>query len=332
MTINVLFTEEKEGFVNCTDLLVSIANSLAAHGFVQKFPANIITNVDEIVTLEAGPTVDVLSVTQPWRIRFELTTAKTLQVNVGTAIQLPDDGSVSHTTLNQGNDLSGILGSIPQSGGKRQFIMREDLTTQQLPSYPMSYRLTVTDHGVALFVWVPGDDNTGDGNNQSWFVIQRSVANTNGAVRVTGKSPVYCIFGIKHTNAPGYVGQTTVTVDDVWKIVVREADVERPAPSFQASADSVDNTRIVNVKDSVAITEDNNYVISFLSGLNTQRYAYPTDELDIMAYTSADVVSHNSDVRIRVYGEATDRIYKAMIANGVNNGGMRILVLASVAP
>jgi hypothetical protein len=63
--------------------------------------------------------------------------------------------------------------------------------------------------------------------------------------------------------------------------------------------------------------------------LNTQRYAY-TDELDLIGYTSADVISQDSDVPVTVYGESSPRKYKAMKTSGPNNTGFRILVLTEV--
>jgi hypothetical protein len=84
----------------------------------------------------------------------------------------------------------------------------------------------------------------------------------------------------------------------------------------------------MNARQQVAISENNKYVITFPNGLNTSRYAY-THELDMIAYTSADVVSEGTNVPITVYGEGTPRIYKAMPSNGPNNTGMRMLVLVS---
>jgi hypothetical protein len=87
-----------------------------------------------------------------------------------------------------------------------------------------------------------------------------------------------------------------------------------------------DSRAIINPMNQVAITEDNKYVITFPNGLNTPRFAY-THELDIIATTSADVVSQWSEVPLTVYGETAPRVYKSMCANGPNNTGLRIMML-----
>jgi hypothetical protein len=83
---------------------------------------------------------------------------------------------------------------------------------------------------------------------------------------------------------------------------------------------------IINSQPQVVIAENNRYIVVFPNGLNTPRYMY-TEELDMVAYTSADVISHYSDISMTVYNEATPRVYKAMQSNGLNNTGMRILMI-----
>ena len=73
-------------------------------------------------------------------------------------------------------------------------------------------------------------------------------------------------------------------VSAVYKFVVREVDVEKPTLPADATASNADSNAIINSKQQVAITEANQYVITFPNGLNTQRYAY-TEELDLIAYT-----------------------------------------------
>jgi hypothetical protein len=136
----------------------------------------------------------------------------------------------------------------------------------------------------------------------------------------------------------------------VRRFIVREEDVLAPYPThsftknafgtnldyatggfpFGVPADkhTVDYNAVINTKQQVSISEDNKYVITFPNGLNTARYSY-THEMDMIAYTSADVISDGSEVSITVYGEATPRKYVAISANGPNNTGMRILVLKS---
>ena len=118
--------------------------------------------------------------------------------------------------------------------------------------------------------------------------------------------------------------------DGIKKFVARESDVFAPTPSVPASVAVEDSNPIINPTKQVSISVDNKYMITFPSGLNTQRRAYK-HELDMIAYTSADVIAQDSDVNVTVFGEDTPRTYKAMQANGEYNTGMRILLLTQGA-
>jgi hypothetical protein len=203
-----------------------------------------------------------------------------------------------------------------------------------------SYRLTVSNQGIALVVWEEGEDMYG--SHFSWFVVQRPVLQT-GEVLTVGKCPVFCIYSVgggepqdptlvnslADVNDP--LTRTHANYDDnpaIYMFTVRESDVYRPSVPALASVDSPDHHAVINAKQQVAITENNKYVISFPHNLNTQRYMY-REEIDLITYTSADVISQYSNVAVSVYGEAVEREYKAMHANLPNNAGMRILILTN---
>lgn len=177
-------------------------------------------------------------------------------------------------------------------------------------AYPMSYRLVITNRGFWLGVWE--ESTTQEGSKYfNWILVQRPVDRTTGAVIVDGKAPVFCV------NAVG---------GKFWKFVVRESDIMRPSTRVDAAVDSEDAEAILNIENQVSLSEDGKYIITFPSRLNTSRYRYP-HELDIMATTSADVVSQNTSVELTVYGEAEARIYRALHANGAANTGMRVMIL-----
>jgi hypothetical protein len=364
------FSIERDGFVDCQVLVKQLFTDLEANGFIRKFPNPIspLSPTDYKAVYEAGATVDALApgmpsatpaipagsaviagaVAQPWRLIIEAPSASRIILLAGTPIQLGDSGTT--TLLDNGFEMSGHMGKVESVAvvpatfpvtyinSVTPFYNRANLDVSQAPSCPMSYRLTITNHGVSLFIWEAGNDHIG--NTQSWFVVQRLVNNTNGTPRIVGKAPVVCVYGIR------YIGGTMIgTVIDTQtgkpkietipavkmlnRFTVRESDITRPTISIPADLDSADSSRIINSQNSVAITEDNNYVISFPNGLNTNRFAYPVDELDMIAYTSADVVSQNADINITVYNEATPRGYKAMSASDIDNTGLRMLVLSS---
>lgn len=209
--------------------------------------------------------------------------------------------------------------------------------TSDSGAYTYSYRITVSKQGVALVIWEEGEDLWG--SRFSWLVIQRPVSQT-GTILQSGKCPVFCMYSIgggephdpllaqSLADAHDPYTRTYAGYDDnpaVYLYTVRESDVFKATVPALASCDSPDHRAVINAKQQVAITENNKYVVSFPNGFNTQRYMYK-EEIDLITYTSADVISQYSNVSVSVYGEANPRTYKAMHANLPNNAGMRILI------
>lgn len=188
-------------------------------------------------------------------------------------------------------------------------------------SIPLTYRLAITDHGIAFCVWIEARDSSGD--KFSWFNVQRMVDKETGATIVDGKSPLFCVFSMV-----GGGGTTVNTVDPhgAYYFVVRESDVNSPTFPVSANVDTADSWRIINTVQQLSISEDNKLIMSMMKGMNTERYSYE-HELDMIGYLSADVVSQYQDVEITQYNEAEPRSFKALKANYANNTGMRILMI-----
>jgi hypothetical protein len=162
---------------------------------------------------------------------------------------------------------------------------------------------------VSFKVWEDASDTN---PSFSWFLIQSPVNKLTGAPLKTDNSPIVCVYSCDSTV--------------IQKFVVSESDVFRPTPAVSAETDTVNSAAIINSKDQVAIATGNKYLVTFPNRLNTDRYAY-TEELDMIAYTSADVIAEESEIPVTVYGESAPRVYRALKANLPNNAGMRILFL-----
>lgn len=178
------------------------------------------------------------------------------------------------------------------------------------PSFPFSYYLAITPRGMFLSIWEGVTSDT-EGDFFSWLVIQRPVDRDTGATIVAGKAPVFCVSSVGN---------------EINRFVVRESDILRASDPVSAVKDGLDTAAIINDKIQVAVSEDNQYVVSFPSRLNTSRYAY-TYELDMIGYTAATVVSQNTEVPLTLYNEGTPRNYVAVHANMKNSNGMRIVAL-----
>lgn len=330
------FSVERDGYISVPKMMGDIIGDMVANGFTIQW-----TNKTEVtwssttiqdadmfkIIMQAGPTVDPLNTTQPWNIMFSVNGYQSVSCAVASPIQLTSTGVIATIPQAMNSNLPsewvGVIGS-EQSAQKvngpgtdlrpYRLVDRSSgsiaiSTPADAASRPMSYRLTITSRGIALYIWEEGVAE--DGHYASWVVIQRPVDRDTGVTLTTGKCPLFCVYSLYGV---------------ITKFVVREADITRPSPSVLATVDTVDSNWIINDQQQVAIAENNTYVTTFPSRLNTGRYAY-TNVLDLICTTSADVVANFTQVPITVFGEASPRTYTAMTANGNYNTNMRVLVL-----
>jgi hypothetical protein len=149
---------------------------------------------------------------QKWRIKFEwVNDTYELKVNVATPYQIMDDGFVSH-----GQERDGLEQKVFRLPGElcdvyhEPSISRHSTTTSVKNkshwfkrsysktltniknTYPISYRLTTTNHGISLFLWEQASITTD--TNSAWFVVQRHVDQTTGQPDISGKTPLHCVY------------------------------------------------------------------------------------------------------------------------------------------
>lgn len=332
----------RNGFPDVQTAVNSLVNDLITGGFTQVYPSpggttftppaqSGSTFTQYSVSLDATTTIDPLAASQPWRIQFNVGSAQDVSLNIATPVQIDTAGNVSQV-------LSGASATVTDYAGAcgaqnpALFANQADMTTgffnrapriqQTTPqggtkgyyssnSYPISYYLVCSPRGFALAMWEEGMDDIVA--TQSWVVVQRPVDRVTGTVLTTGKAPLFCV------NSVGGL---------YWKFTVRESDINRPTTRAQADANTADNTGVINSHQQIAIDEAGKYIINFPCRLNTQRYAY-TQEMDLLGYTSADVVSQFTAVPVTVYGETSARSYQSLFANGANDTNVRILFLTS---
>lgn len=222
-------------------------------------------------------------------------------------------------------------------------------------SNPFSYKLTTTDRGIALHVWEPGTvlGYQGRGPISSTVVIQRLVDNSTGVAQTTGKSPLHCVYALDNKFKRFVVRENDIqspsnSIDAETRANITAATtVSTGVPTVLTGVDYIAHKTslgatttgmnidvslggvyppVIHNRDYIAITEDNNYVTTFPSGFSTSRYAY-YGEMDLIAYTSADVVANNAVIQFTAYGEATPRKYQAISATGVQASKLRLLML-----
>lgn len=219
-------------------------------------------------------------------------------------------------------------------------------------SYPMNYSLTLSNRGMVLAVWEDNQEeipeqnvllnnppNTGYTDSSQvygnspvrWFVIQRAVDREKGQVRggyslrngkpyssgvivnEVSRCPVFCVFGNANPN-------------QYRKFVVRENDTLTPSPKRNASVNTVDSPAIINPLPQQSVTEQGEFVVTFLNNLSTARFRYG-DELDLVGTVGAEVVGAGTEITVKVYQDTYNRTYSAVYSNKQYGNGMRIMML-----
>lgn len=163
---------------------------------------------------------------------------------------------------------------------------------------PFSYRLVVTSRGICIETWQ--NANFAE-RYYSWVCVQRLVDPLSGKPLDTGHSPVVATYSFSNNNKPYLYEMIT---SSILKIVVREHDVMCPSRPTVVSNNSDYVNAMFNPMKQVATSESNQYYIIFPSGMNTQRHLY-NEEMDLIAYTSAGVISQWNEASVNVYGEAS---------------------------
>lgn len=271
------------------------------------------------LVLDSSASVDpCFTAGQVYRILLNVDTESgDFDVCVATPIQIKVNGDVSKYPVSSGGNMGRLTanGSTSESGSDNAWFSAKLATgtstsgTPDLAATPQSLMVVVAKHGLAVMRWTEGYDDSGKAF--SWFCVQRGV-NSSGEAHTLKKAPLWCLYSVAGTK--------------VFQFVVRESDVNAPTQPKPAEVDDKDTNRIINVNQQISITEDEKFNLSIPRDLTTQRYFYPL-ELDLIGYTSSDVISQYSEAPVRMYGEAADRVYKAMNANGEKNTNMRVLFL-----
>ncbi len=331
----------QSGYVNICAAALDFGNCLVTAGYrlvsVDGASGSLPSSADGLDAIsfivENTAAVDPCAATQKWRMKVDAKAGVNLKITQATDKQIQDDGTVAVFPGTSAHSMSELLAGGTAGSGEgastNQFFTYERQAQEATPeAAPLSMMVVIAKHGVSLCIWVEAMDNVGTAF--SWFVTQRGVG-TDGAPYKTGKAPLWTVYssgggGVGDVDKPTSVNN----VQNISQFVVCESDVHAPTRPIPANSDGPDGTRLMNVHQQVSMTEDEKFNLSLPRDLCTQRYFYPL-ELDLVGYSSADVISQYASSQVRMYEEAADRTYKAMQANAANNKGMRLLFLVNAA-
>lgn len=305
--------------VGLSNMARQLVASLQTAGFkliaVDKALSTVVNQNSKDFCLDASVDVDSMYENQKWSILISVDKdAGTMSMNV-----LPKNQINSQFEAVQ--RASGIeIGRISVNGSTENFFI--DLTKvwgvnpdADDAAFPLSYDLSVTGHGVALHVNVEGMDNVGTAF--SWFVAQRGVIAETG--EVDPNSPLFAVYSI---GGGQKADPDKLVPESIQRFTVIERDVSAATAAMSAVVPSADGIPIINPMQQVMIAEGNKAIVLFPHMINSQRYLYHV-VLDMLGYTSADVISAASQIDLSPANVPTT--YRALNANGKDNRGMRVL-------
>ena len=323
------------GITDLAAVLHYVAQSLVSSGFT-------VTSVDGVaatalpqnctaVTLSAPSSVDPYATQQPWSIGLSAGST-VVDVTVLPTANYVDFLAPKVDTAKDAEqkDTDVLLGYLSRNGYKsnhfidleKSWLLTADLMNDagephvDGEAYPLSVYLSVTNHGVALCIWAESVTNLGTAF--SWFVVQRPISNV-GSVLDT--SPLVCVF----CSGGGVAGDPDVLdADGIQMFTVIEKDIGAATRHTSAVSFGPDSVPVINPLQQVALTRENKVLVFVAQSYNTSRHVFPM-QLDMLAYTSADVLSAGSQQNIKFAFSPTQVPYIALNANGKDQRGMRVL-------
>lgn len=323
---------QKGNITSLGDMISNLHADLVTAGFKSVLPAQsqplVVTGGIGLFVVESTDSNNPVNEKQAYRIRVEVgkqTDGFYMNVAVASSTHIGDLGEtfpypIEGTVSTANRQVMGMLGYSAQAPTGSTppgsvFIGRGAGDYAKVRDYAEAgegvhygYTLSVGSHGVVFYVW---ENATEDKPIYSMFCVQSPVNKDTGLPLTDLKSPIFCVYS--NDNFP------------MKKFVVNEADVSVPTKSVPAGTDSVDSAAIINEEDQIAVKLDNKYLVTFPNRVNTERFAY-SEELDMIAYTSAKVIGEDTVLELSVY-DGGNRKYRSMKASKANNNGMRLLVL-----
>jgi len=318
-----------QNIVGLENLVRKLAASMVTAGFtvvaVDGAAGSNITSTAKKIVLSPNDTIDSLYENQKWSVILSASDAdKTMAMNVLPSSQL--NATTFEAVM---RNATAEVGRLAVDGLESNYFI--DLAKDwkidaaaDFAAYPFSYDLAISDHGFSLQVNAEGLDNTGTAF--SWAVVQRGVVAETG--EVDPNSPLFAIYSI----GGGQAGNPdTLNEKSIQRFTVIERDINAATAPISAVVPSPDGIPVINPLQQVMIAEGNKAIVLFPHMINTHRYLYHI-VLDMLGYTSADVISAASNVDVSPASIKTT--YRAMNANGKDNRGMRILfpIAEVVAP
>jgi hypothetical protein len=316
-----------------------------------------------------------------FRICFNALSDTKMAIHCATELQLPNTGNIAQlnnrsiaaarpTLTEPAGNLSSFgydwTTALPTVGKEMQQIwLNRDPDRGSEGAYPMSYCITMTNRGWFFAVWEGSQEEVPEGtydkdNNPNpsgsignsplrWVLVQRPVDRITGHVRggstmrnqITGNPGVE----FETSRCPVFVVSGMGAPQSYTKFILREVDVSSPSLKKSAVIQTEDNPALLNPYPQQSLTENGDFVVTFLNNLSTPRFRY-ADELDMLGTVSSEVVGAGSTIEVDVYNEFAGgydntgvkisgptrgkRVYQALYGSERFGTGMRLMILTKM--
>ena len=178
----------------------------------------------------------------------------------------------------------------------------------------------------------------------NWMLVQRPVNRTTGVIlddyeSLTSKHPVFCLNSVAGRYYHFSVREKDIShpqsgPPDHQSIAYYKDFIQYPTPGdydnypyrVPSGLNSEDSHLLFNPQNQISLTEDKTYLISFPNNLTTPRFRY-TEEIDMIGFTSSDILMSGQVVSFSTYDEPQERIYIALPPSNRYNTGVRFCVL-----
>lgn len=320
-----------------------------------------------------------------WRVCFNAISDTKMAIHCATELQLPNTGNIAqlnnraYSTAPTKTEPAGNLSSFGQdwtsaapdpAKALSQIWLNRDPDVGSEGAYPMSYCITMTNRGWFFAVWEGSQEEVPEGtfdigNNPNpllannignspfrWVLCQRSVDRITGHVRGGGKMrnqrfPYNPAISYETSRCPVFVVTGMGAPQSFTKFILREVDVSAPSIKKSATIQTEDNPPLLNPYPQQSLTENGDFVVTFLNNLSTPRFRY-ADELDMLGTVSSEVVGPGSVIEVDVYNEGHGgydergvkrasttpslgkRVYQALYGTERFGTGMRLMVLTKM--
>lgn len=299
------------------------------------------------------------------------------ETNVTNLIRLPEEGLTTYNKQFVKDSISVMMGDSQVAFDSQAVIVQR--IDRKRPAYDQgavkwSNRLTeAMDGSLTYSIDTASGQNAFVYDETNHMVYLKYMPPVGSKLYVSYRiKPLSTNFGDQYTiqkkEDPEFPERDMNKTKAIYRFVVRERDVLKPWDFHKsATMHQVDSFAIINPLEQLSVTPDRNFVFAVPNGLTTQRFYYPTSEVDLIAYTSAEISAQGSMIEISKYSDdfyydssvtatkikdpatgdykpvkedgsavpyetAPTRVYEGMMATLPNGNGMRLFFLSNGGP